>query len=251
VVAVSCSSIAFMPFGWVAPGKNWVIYETPYNLLIILILFTLHPLIIIAAGWGSNNKYSFIGAMRAAFQLLAYEVPMVFCIAGVAMMAGSLDLVRIVESQSKIWFGVVEPLGLIVFFISMMAELIRRPFDIPVAEQEIVFGYPTEYSGVQFMCFMMAEYVNLCVASLLLAGLFLGGWLGPAFLPPIIWFIIKSLIVCLFVIMGRATWPRLRMDQLLRVGWSLLIPLAILQIVIVLLLLLIFPTFPMWLGFRG
>lgn len=243
-VTVSCLAMAVVPFGWVAPSKNWVIYETPFNVLVILIIFTLRPIVAIAAGWASNNKYSLIGAVRAAFQLLAYEVPIIFAVAGVVMLAGSFDLVRIVESQSKVWFGLLQPLGLIVFFIAMMAELGRRPFDLPVAEQEIVFGYPTEYSGIQFMCFMMAEYVNLCVGSLLLAGLFLGGWLGPAFLPPVVWFVLKSVIVCVLMIMGRAAWPRLRIDQLLHVGWNLLIPLALLQIVAVLLLMILFPGLP-------
>jgi NADH-quinone oxidoreductase subunit H len=250
-VTVSCLAMAVVPFGPVAPSKNWVIYETPFNVLVILIIFTLRPVVVIAAGWASNNKYSLIGAVRAAFQLLAYEVPIVLGVAGVVMLNGSFDLVKIVEGQSKIWFGLVEPLGLIVFFIAVMAELGRRPFDLPVAEQEIVFGYATEYSGIQFMCFMMAEYVNLCVASLLLTGLFLGGWLGPAFLPPPAWFVLKSVIVCVLIIMGRAAWPRLRMDQLLHVGWSLLIPLALLQIMAILLLRIVSPGLPATLALRG
>lgn len=243
-VTISCLAMAVMPFGWFTPGKIWTIYHTPFNVLIILTLFTLRPIITVGAGWASNNKYSLMGGVRAAFQLLAYEVPLLISVAGVVMLAGSFDLVQIVESQSKIWFGIVQPLGLIVFFVAMMAELGRRPFDMPVAEQEIVFGYPTEYSGIQFMCFMMSEYVNLCVGSLMLAGVFLGGWLGPAFLPPVVWFVLKSVIVCVIMIMGRATWPRLRIDQLLDVGWSYLIPMALIQIIAILFLMQIFPWFP-------
>jgi NADH-quinone oxidoreductase subunit H len=236
--------MAVVPFGSLLSSSNWVIYETPFNVLIILIIFTIRPIIDLGAGWASNNKYSLAGAMRAALQLLAYEVPALIAVAGVVMLTGSFDLVKIVEHQTKIWFGLLTPLALIVFFIAMMAELGRRPFDLPVAEQEIVFGYPTEYTGIQFMCFMMSEYVTLCVGSLLIAGLFLGGWLGPSFLPPAAWFVMKSVIVCVVMIMGRAAWPRLRIDQLLRIGWVYLIPLAILQIFVVLLLIILFPGLP-------
>lgn len=244
-VTLSCLAMAVVPFGWVVPAKNWVIYQTQFNVIIILIIFTLRPIVAVAAGWSSNNKYSLMGGVRAALQLLAYEIPFVLSVAGVIMLVGSFDLTKIVESQSKIWFGLLQPVGLTVAFIAMMAELGRRPFDLPVAEQEIVFGYPTEYSGIQFMCFMMAEYVNLCVGTLLLTGLFLGGWLGPTFLPPVAWFVMKAVVVCVLMIMGRATWPRLRIDQLLHVGWGLLIPLALLQIVATLVLMMLFPGFVM------
>jgi NADH-quinone oxidoreductase subunit H len=246
-VTVSCMSIAFIPFGWIAPGKNWVIYETPLNLLIILVLFTIRPFIIIGAGWASNCKYSTIGALRAAFQLLAYEVPIIISIASVVMLSGSFNLIDIVNSQSKIWFAVLQPLGLAVLFIAMMAELGRRPFDLPLAEQEIVYGWVTEYTGIQFVCFMMAEYVDLCVVSLLIALLYLGGWLGLGFLPPVAWLILKSVIVCVVIIMGRGTWPRVRIDQLLDVGWTILIPLALAQVFITMLLMLAAPWLLPWL----
>lgn len=237
VVTISGMGLAFIPFGpspSVMSIKNWVIYYTPFNLLLILMFFTIRPLIAIGAGWASNSKFSTIGALRAAFQLLAYEVPLLISIASVIMLAGSFDLIQIVQSQSKVWFIILQPIGFLVFFVAMMAELGRRPFDLPHAEQEIVFGWPTEYTGIQFMCVMLAEYIDLCVGSLLITALFLGGWLGPAFIPPIAWFLLKSLIVTVVIIMGRGVFPRFRMDQLLDLGWTVLIPLALIQVLVVL-----------------
>jgi len=241
VVTVSAMSLAVIPFGWVAPNVNWVVYYTPLNLLVVLVFLTIRPFIIIGGGWASNNKYSTFGALRTAFQLLAYEVPLIIAVAGVIMLSGSFDLIQIVDRQSKIWFIWLQPIGFIVFFLATMAELGRRPFDIPTAEQEIVFGWGTEYSGIQFMCFMMAEYVQLCVASLLVAALYLGGWIGPGFLPPIVWFIIKSVIVVVLMIMGRATFPRLRIDQLLDAGWMTLIPLALIQVFATIIVVQVWP----------
>jgi len=237
VVTISMLSIAFIPFGpapSVTPIKNWVIYYTPISLLLIIVFFTIRPFVAMGAGWASNSKYTTIGALRVAFQLLAYEVPWIIPIAGVVMLAGSFDLIQIVESQSKLWFIILQPIGFIVFLVAMMAELGRRPFDLPHAEQEIVFGWTTEFTGIQFMNFMLAEYIDLFVGSLLITTLFLGGWLGPAPVPPIAWFLIKTVIVMVIIIMGRGVFPRFRMDQLLNIGWTILIPLALVQIFIVL-----------------
>jgi len=237
VVTISMLSIAFIPFGpspSVTPIKNWVIYYTPISLLLIIVFFTLRPFVAMGAGWAANSKYTTIGALRVAFQLLAYEVPWIIPIAGVVMLAGSFDLIQIVESQSKLWFIILQPIGFIVFLVAMMAELGRRPFDLPHAEQEIVFGWTTEFTGIQFMNFMLAEYIDLVVGSLLITTLFLGGWLGPAPVPPIAWFLIKTVIVMVIIIMGRGVFPRFRMDQLLNIGWMILIPLALAQIFIVL-----------------
>ncbi len=246
VVTISALSIAFIPFG-PAPSvtaiKNWVIYYTPLSLLLILVFLTVRPFLALGAGWSSNSKYPTIGGLRVAFQWLAYEVPLLIAIAGVVMLAGSFDLIQIVQSQSKVWFILIQPIGFLVFFVSMMAELGRRPFDLPHAEQEIVFGYATEYTGIQFMCFMLAEYIDLVVGGLLVTLLFLGGWLGPAFLPPFAWFLLKAYLVIVVMMMGRAVYPRFRMDQLLRLGWTILIPLALVQIFILLTIAEIAPGF--------
>lgn len=235
-VAISMLGIVVIPFGPIGPIPNWSIYPSSLSLLIVLAVFAARPLIIVSAGWASNSKYCTIGALRAAFQLYAYEVPLLLAIVGVVSVAGSFDLAQIVATQSNMWFVFSQPLGFIVFFLAMMAEVGRRPFDIPHAEQEIVFGWCTEYSGVQFLCFMLSEYVDLLIGSLLVTLLFLGGWQGPSVLPPLVWFLAKVVFVTVLMIMGRGAFPRIRIDQLLDAGWRILIPLAIIQIVLTMLL---------------
>ncbi|MGQ9718921.1 MAG: NADH-quinone oxidoreductase subunit NuoH [Nitrososphaerales archaeon] len=237
---VASLSVAFIPYAPKPDGGYWVIFYTPLSLLVILAIFTARPFIMVGAGWASNSKYCTIGALRAALQLLAYEVPIVLSLASIVIMSRSFDLARIIESQSSIWFIVLQPIGFIVILISMMAELSRRPFDIPVAEQELVFGWPTEYTGTQFALVMVSEYYDLCAVASLITLFFLGGWMGPAipFIPPmlsgIIWFLLKMAIVTVVIIMGRGIYPRLRIDQLLDAGWTVLIPLATIQILITL-----------------
>lgn len=245
--AVAAMSFAFIPvapypFYYGRPGPPyWVIYYTDLSLLAVLAIFTLRPFIMLGAGWASNNKYSTIGAVRAALQLLAYEVPLVIALAGVVMAAGTFDLAKIAESQSKAWFILTQPLGFAVALVAMMAELGRRPFDIPLAEQEIVFGWPTEYTGAQFALVMMSEYLDLCAMSALITILYLGGWYGPVapMLPPqasyVFWFLFKVAVVTVIIMLGRSVFPRLRIDQLLNAGWTWLIPLALVQFIVLLL----------------
>ncbi|RLF12555.1 MAG: NADH-quinone oxidoreductase subunit NuoH [Thermoprotei archaeon] len=235
IMSLSMITLAFIPFFPVGPGEYWTIYYSEYSLLIILALFSLRPFIMIMAGWASNNKYTMMGAMRAAFQLLAYEVPLMLSMASVVILAGSFDLAKIVESQANMWFIVPCFLGFIVFFISTMAEICRRPLDIIVAEQEIVFGPWTEYTGMEYGLIMMSEYVDVAIASFLTSILFLGGWHGPG-LHPLVWLLIKMGILSMFFMIGRSTWPRLRIDQLLDAGWRKLIPLALVQVFIAIVL---------------
>ncbi len=241
---VASLSIAFIPYAPKPGGGYWMIFYTPLSLLAILVIFTARPFIMVGAGWASNSKYCTIGALRAALQLLAYEVPIALSFASIIIMSGTFDLARIVEAQSSIWFILLQPIGFIVVLIAMMAELSRRPFDIPFAEQEVVFGWPTEYTGAQFALVMVSEYFDLCAVSSLITVLFLGGWSGPAIpfindispiLSGIFWFLLKMAIVTVVIIMGRGVYPRLRIDQLLDAGWTVLIPLAIIQIIISLL----------------
>lgn len=187
---------------------------------------------IFMAGWGSNNKYSLLGSMRAAAQLLAYEIPLIVSVLGVVMLAGSLNLREIVDAQKNIWYLFPQVLGFIVFFIAGLAELNRAPFDMAEAEQELVAGYFTEYSGIRWGLFLWAEYTNMFTISALATLLFLGGWHGPAFLPPAVWFLIKAYCLVFVMMWIRWTLPRVRIDQLMDLGWKFLLPVSLLNMLI-------------------
>lgn len=222
--------VAALPLAVIPLDNSWVIFRSDYSLLYFLGISSLFPVVAVLTGWASNNKYSFIGGLRAAYQLLGYEVPMHFSLVSVAILAGSLDIVRIVREQESIWFIFLAPISFLVYFIAAMAELERSPFDIPEAEQEIVVGWMTEYTGISFGLFYLAQYMRLCVGSLLVTALFFGGGYGPAFIPPFAWFLIKSVAVVTFIILVRGAFPRMRMDQLLNAAWSTLTPIAIFSI---------------------
>lgn len=223
--------LAVIPF-----TESWVVFKHGLSLFFVLAAISLGPMVALLAGWAANSKYSFIGGLREAFQMIAYEVPLVLSVVGVVMLAGSLDLVEIVNAQSGYWFILLQPLGFILFFLSGLAEATRTPFDIPEAEQEIVAGWMTEYSGMNYgLCHFML-YERLLIFSLLVTELFLGGWHGP-FLPPLAWLLIKVGLVSALVMVIRGAYPRFRMDQLLRIGWRVLVALAILNILITMVLL--------------
>ena len=185
---------------------------------------------VLMAGWASANKYSLLGGMRAAAQLLSYELPMVLAAASVALAAGTLSLTGIVNAWNPIWLLWQLP-GALVFLIAALAELKRTPFDMPVAEPEIVMGPLTEYSGLRFAFFMLSEYAGIVVMSLLFTVLFLGGWHGPFSdsLGPV-WTLFKSAIISVVIIWLRASWPRVREDQLQRFAWLVLVPVALAQL---------------------
>lgn len=191
---------------------------------------------VITAGWASNNKYSLIGGLRAAAQMISYEVPLVMSIVGIVLLTGSMNLREIVEAQRDIWNIVPQFLGFIVFIIAAQAELNRTPFDLPEAESELVGGYHVEYSGFRFAMFMLAEYVYMFGMGSLVTILFLGGWLPihPAldFIPGIVWFVLKFMLYVFFQFWLRATMPRLRVDQLMSFAWKGLLPLALLNILL-------------------
>lgn len=184
---------------------------------------------VLMAGWASANKFSLIGALRGAAQLIAYELPLILVAVAIAMLAGTLSLVGIVEAQRTYWFVLVQPLGLLIFLMASLAELVRTPFDMPVADSEIIFGAYTEYTGLKFAFFLLAEYAGIVVLAALASVLFLGGYLGP-FLPGPIWMSAKIGGISFLIIWLRATYPRLREDQLQRFSWLVLIPLALLNI---------------------
>ena len=182
-------------------------------------------------GWASNNKYSLLGSIRSSAQMISYEISLGLSIIGVLMLAGSLSMVKIVQAQSAMWFIVYQPLGFIIYFIAALAECSRTPFDLTECENELVAGYQTEYSSMKFGLYYLAEYAHILVVSSVAVTLFFGGWQGP-FLPPVIWFLIKVFIFIFIFIWIRATYPRLRYDQLMQFGWKVLLPLALLNIMI-------------------
>lgn len=191
---------------------------------------------VITAGWASNNKYSLIGGLRSAAQMISYEVPLVMSIVGIILMTGSMNLREIVEAQKDMWNIIPQFLAFMVFIIAAQAELNRTPFDLPEAESELVAGYHVEYSGFRFAMFMLAEYVYMFGMGALVTILFLGGWLPPhsslAFIPGIVWFVVKFSLYVFFQFWVRATMPRLRVDQLMTFAWKGLLPIALLNILL-------------------
>ncbi|MFZ2090048.1 MAG: NADH-quinone oxidoreductase subunit NuoH [Desulfobaccales bacterium] len=200
----------------------------------LLYVFAMGSLAVYGAvlgGWASNNKYSLLGGLRLCAQMVSYELALGLSVIGVLMFAGSLSLVSIVEAQKSMWFIVYQPLGFFLFLTAAFAECARTPFDLIECENELVAGYQTEYSSMKYGVFMLGEYAHIIVASAMCTTLFLGGWQGP-FLPPIAWFVIKTFAVVFFFIWVRGTFPRLRFDQLMALGWKVLLPLALANIVI-------------------
>jgi NADH-quinone oxidoreductase subunit H len=220
-------SFAIIPF---APG--FFILDSNIGILFFLACSSLGVYSIVLGGWASNNKYSLLGGMRASAQMLTYEVFMGLSLLGVVMMADSFNLREIVEAQRTGWFILPQFVGFVIFFIAGVAETHRLPFDIPEAEGELVAGFHSEYSGMKFGMFFVGEYMGVTLISALIVILFFGGWLGPAFLPPFFWFFIKmAFFICVFILL-RASLPRPRYDQLMEVGWKILLPLALLNILI-------------------
>jgi NADH-quinone oxidoreductase subunit H len=195
------------------------------------------PLVVLIAGWASNSKYSFLGGLRALHQMVAYEIPLILSLVGVVLLSGSLNLMGVVNAQSSIWYILLQPLGAIVFLIGALAELERIPFDLPEADSEIVSGWQTEYSGMFFGAFQLANFSRMYVLSALFTTFFLGGWLGPAGVPPVVMFLIKTTIVMIVLMLPRSILPRIRIDLMLRAGWVRLLALAFANIFITMLIM--------------
>ncbi|PER20602.1 NADH-quinone oxidoreductase subunit NuoH [Bacillus sp. AFS054943] len=188
---------------------------------------------VVTGGWASNNKYSLLGGMRAAAQMISYEIPLVMSVIGVVLLAGSLNLNEIVAAQENVWFIFVQPIGFVIFLIAAVAELNRTPFDLPEAESELVSGYHTEYSGFRWAFFMLSEYVYFFGMASLITVLFLGGWnpvMFLGFIPGAVWFALKFSSVVFLLIWFRVTFPRIRGDQLMEFGWKILLPIALANI---------------------
>jgi NADH-quinone oxidoreductase subunit H len=221
-----------------------VITDINVGLLYIVSVASLGVYGIILGGWASNSKYPLLGGLRASAQLISYELAVTMTFVAVILLAGNLSMVGIVNAQynSGVWFGFVQPLALLIYVIGALAETNRAPFDLPEAEQELVAGFHTEYSGMRFALFFLAEYTNMIVVSSVAVTLFFGGWLRPFpnvawlvfldFVPSWIWFIAKTFLILYLFLWIRATFPRYRYDQLMRLGWKVLIPLAIANIIV-------------------
>jgi len=219
-------SYAVLP---VAPGI--IISDLNIGLLFILAMSSLGVYSVVLAGWSSNNKYALLGGLRAAAQMISYEVFMGLSLMGVVLMAGSFSLSAIVEAQQKIWFVVPQFLGFVLFLIAGLAEMRRTPFDLPEAESELVAGFHSEYSGMKFGMFFVGEYLGVTLISAMITVLFFGGWLGPV-LPPVVWFLLKTFLFIAFFILVRAALPRPRFDQLMSWGWKVMLPLTLINLLI-------------------
>jgi len=226
IVVTVLMTFAVLP---IAPGI--IVTDLNIGLLFFLAMSSLGVYSIVLAGWSSDNKYSLLGGLRAAAQMISYEVFMGLSLIGVVVLVGSFDLAKIVEAQRKMWFVIPQFLGFVLFLIAGIAETRRLPFDLPEAESELVAGYHSEYSGMKFGMFFVGEYLGVTLISALIAVLFFGGWLGP-WLPPIVWFFIKLFLFICFFILLRASLPRPRFDQLMSWGWKLMLPLALANILV-------------------
>lgn len=220
-------SFVVMPF-----APNIIVADLNIGLLFFLAMSSLGVYSVVLGGWASNNKYALLGAMRGASQMISYEVFMGLALMGVVVLSGSFNLREIVEAQKTVWFIVPQFIGFLIFLVAGVAETHRLPFDIPEAESELVAGYHSEYSGMKFGMFFIGEYLGITLISGMLVTLYFGGWLGPAFLPPVIWFIIKTFAFIMLFILFRASMPRPRYDQLMEYGWKVLFPLSILNLMV-------------------
>ena len=260
-VAAAAAFVAFIP---VAPG--WVVADVELGLLGVFAVIGFFPIITILSAWSANSKFPFIGGIRALFQMVSFEIPLILSLLGVVMLTGSLNLSEIAASQSSFPWIVFLPIGAIVFFITMLAELERIPFDLPEAESEIVAGWLTELSGMMYGLVQLGTYLKLYAFAGLFTVLFLGGWNGPMVVPPFpaellegvvmgpitvgpfpglplfsqemlngaLWFVLKTVAVIFFIILPRGVFPRIRVDMLLNLGWTKLIGLAFVNIFIAL-----------------
>lgn len=231
-LVAAMASLAVLPF-----AKGWVLADINIGLLFIFAMSSLASYGVILAGWASNSKYTFLGGLRSMAQVISYEISMGLSLIGVMMLSGTLNLTKIVEAQGSTFGGMYvfpQIIAFFVFCIAMLAETNRVPFDLPEAETELVSGYATEYSGMRYAMFFMAEYIGMMVMSTIGTICFLGGWSGPFAVPffPPFWLVLKIYGFMFIFIWIRATLPRYRYDQLMDIGWKLLIPLALVNIVL-------------------
>jgi len=233
VVFTGVATLAIIPFGNVQGGFGLYGIDVPIGILYFFAFGSIAFYGLLLGGWASGSKYSFLGSMRAAAQLISYEISMGLALLGAIMMAGSLSLVSIVEAQNEVWYVIPQFVGFLIFMVAGFAETNRAPFDLPEADAELVAGYGTEYGGMRYGSYAMAEYIEMFVISAVAVTFFLGGWHGPGpgFLDPI-WVIVKIFAFLFLFMWVRATLPRVRYDQLMSLGWKVLLPLATLNVLV-------------------
>ena len=227
IMSVVLLSFAVIPF-----APNIGVIDSNIGVLFVLAMASLGAYSVMLGGLSSDNKYALLGSLRAAAQMISYEVFMGISLLGVVALTGSFNLREIVNAQNDGWYIIPQFIGFVIFLIAGVAESHRLPFDIPEAEQEICAGYHTEYSGMKFGMFFVAEYLGLVLISSLITVLFFGGWLGPTFLPPIVWFSIKAFAFIAFFVLMRAAVPRPRYDQLMSYGWLFLLPVSLINLLV-------------------
>jgi NADH-quinone oxidoreductase subunit H len=234
-------------------GRPVTLYITDLNIgvLYVLSISSVGVLGIILGGWASNSKYPLLGALRSAAQMVSYEVALGFSIIGVLMLSETLSLVSIVEAQKNagVWYVFLQPVGFLLFFICGVAETNRAPFDLPEAESELVAGFHTEYSGFRFSLFFLAEYASMLTVACMAVTLFWGGWLRPFpnvaalgfldLIPGVVWFIAKVVVFLYFYLWFRASWPRYRYDQLMKLGWQFLLPISMANVIVTAILVVV------------
>jgi NADH-quinone oxidoreductase subunit H len=228
-IVMICALLGFVviPF---APG--FIVSDLNIGVLFFLATSSMGAYSIMLGGWASNNKYALLGAMRGAAQMISYEVFMGLSMMGVVLLTGSFSLHKIVEAQAGMWFVVPQFIGFVTFFIAGIAETHRLPFDIPESESEIIAGFHSEYSGMKFGMFFVGEYVGIILISALTVCLYFGGWHGPDFLPPVVWFVLKTFAFIVVFILLRASLPRPRYDQLMDFGWKVILPITIINLMV-------------------
>lgn len=235
VITAAIAMVAVIPFGdrikLFGREIKLVVADVDIGLLYLFAIASLGEYGIVLGGWSSGNKYGVLGALRAAAQMISYEVSLGLAVIGVLILSASLNLREIVNAQKDMWFVVYQPFAFVLYMICAFAELNRAPFDMPEAESELACGFNIEYSSMKFALFFFAEYTHMIAVAALATTLFLGGWHGP-FLPGPLWFLIKVFVLVFFFIWVRATYPRLRYDQIMKLGWKVLIPLTILNVVV-------------------
>ena len=227
LMAVAGALISLVPL-----SPTTYIANPSVGAVLVFAILGFTPHIVLLAGWASNSKFAFLGGLRALHQLVAYEIPMILSLVGAVVLAGSLNLMDIVNAQSSVWFILPEFIAAVVFYIGALAELERIPFDIPEADSELVAGWQTEYTSMPFGVFQLANFSRMYIMAGLFTTFFLGGWLGPAPVPPEVWFILKLTVVMVLLMLPRSIMPRLRIDMLLRAGWVKLLALSFANIFI-------------------
>lgn len=226
VVVTVLVAFVTIPF---APGL--VIADLDVGLLFVLGMLSLGVYSVALGGWSSNNKYALVGALRAAAQMVSYELPLGLALVAVVLLAGSFRLTDIVAAQQGAWFVLLQPVGFVLFLVAGMAEVRRVPFDLPEAESELIAGYHVEYSSMKFALFFLGEYLDLVLIASLVTIFYLGGWHGPL-LPPLLWFVLKVLLLISLFVLVRGLLPRYRFDQLMNLGWKVMVPLSLVNLLV-------------------